>query len=539
MTKGKIMRCFCSQGFTTLTPVFYTLQDKLNTFLEDDEIRHQLSQVATYEMIDGKRHNFLKGTIRDEIQEIIGTGTQFLKGQINNPAWYGRILIDNLIALIKSHNDQYIEWKTLKKYGKFTNKCKDELKEKYDLKISPSYAKTLLRAKSIPDLPKHKSFTLDYAASDKQIFIFDPDTLTCKVKISTPSPIDGKLTSAHWLSFSIYMPIFLRKEYVGKITKPMFYMDKQTGELVCQCAYEIKADKLKNMPNIFGCDLGRVKPICGIALHPDGTYSQEYDASNELQTLCDKFSRLQEHIDSVYVKEKRAESYNLYSFPFYKPYTNRQHRRKIDLQRCKTKRKHLKKQIARLAAVEIVNDALKEKCGTIHMEYLKWLLATGGKWDFAEIEKYVEELCQIFGLKFYRVNPAYTSRRHPLTGEIGKAVGRDIVFHNGRRIDRDFLAAINIALQHPFAGREKTHLKKKPRVHTKRTHGRLYEIKKQAKQLLNSKLRANKAVMFSHKQASSYAELALVTVNKKSSSETNNVAKHHFRKYYESYALQY
>lgn len=147
MTKGKIMRCFCSQGFTALTPVFYTLQDKLNTFLEDDEIRHQLSQVATYEMIDGKRHNFLKGTIRDEIQEIIGTGTQFLKGQINNPAWYGRILIDNLIALIKSHNDQYIEWKTLKKYGKFTNKCKDELKEKYDLKISPSYPKHCLEPK--------------------------------------------------------------------------------------------------------------------------------------------------------------------------------------------------------------------------------------------------------------------------------------------------------------------------------------------------------------------------------------------------------
>jgi hypothetical protein len=44
-----------------------------------------------------------------------------------------------------------------------------------------------------------------------------------------------------------------------------------------------------------------------------------------------------------------------------------------------------------------------------------------------------------------RVNAAGTSTSDPVTGVNGEPVGRDIVFPDGSRVDRDRLAAVNIA----------------------------------------------------------------------------------------------
>ena len=44
-----------------------------------------------------------------------------------------------------------------------------------------------------------------------------------------------------------------------------------------------------------------------------------------------------------------------------------------------------------------------------------------------------------------KVNAKNTSKEHPITKEIGTIEGRNIVFKDGKKIDRDVLGAINLA----------------------------------------------------------------------------------------------
>lgn len=48
------------------------------------------------------------------------------------------------------------------------------------------------------------------------------------------------------------------------------------------------------------------------------------------------------------------------------------------------------------------------------------------------------------GIKQYKVPATNTSKIHPITNEIGKEIGRDIVFSDNTKIDRDRLATLNI-----------------------------------------------------------------------------------------------
>ena len=90
--------------------------------------------------------------------------------------------------------------------------------------------------------------------------------------------------------------------------------------------------------------------------------------------------------------------------------------------------------------------ALEQKCKTIHIENLSWLNSQGGKWNHSQIHSKIIEKAAMYGIKVERVSAVNTSKEHPLTKEIGVIQGRTVEFTTGK-IDRDLLAAINIAIR--------------------------------------------------------------------------------------------
>ena len=90
--------------------------------------------------------------------------------------------------------------------------------------------------------------------------------------------------------------------------------------------------------------------------------------------------------------------------------------------------------------------ALEKKCKTIHIEDLSWLNSQGGKWNHSQIHSKIIEKASMYGIKVERVSAFNTSKEHPITKEVGVIQDRTVKFTTGE-IDRDLLAAINIALR--------------------------------------------------------------------------------------------
>ena len=101
--------------------------------------------------------------------------------------------------------------------------------------------------------------------------------------------------------------------------------------------------------------------------------------------------------------------------------------------------------MARQEAVEIVSEAVRRGVREVHVEYLNWLDATGGSWDHARVQDYLREECEEHGVTFVKVSAWNSSRQHPVTGEVGSLHDREVRFESDPSIDRDLLAALNLA----------------------------------------------------------------------------------------------
>ena len=189
----------------------------------------------------------------------------------------------------------------------------------------------------------------------------------------------------------------------------------------------------------MGVDLGKIKVYSATVVRKDGSISDEYVPTEELQNLVDKLNRINQHIKSVYEKRKRSSKYG--------NFTKRQDRRKLDYKRSRNKRTKLQFAIARLVAVEVVNIAIKEQCKEIHLENLSWVKSSGGKWNFAQMQARIEEVAELFSIKIVKVSAYNSSKTNPVTLEIGKISNRDVKFKNGQKVDRDQLAGLNLALR--------------------------------------------------------------------------------------------
>lgn len=526
-SKDIVFRMYKTKGPDLLLPLYNILQGELNRILSIPTYVEALSKIELkYKNENGKEQSKLNGMLWREIHEIIGDS---LKGKVPD-AWYIRILYHNIISLLKSRQEQIKIYEILKSNQyKIDSTLRDKLAQE---KLYPTnaYLEILANSKDIPALPKRKTFILDFSVSDKQMFRVGKNSNVYEIKICSRKEIKDNNLETGWLSFEMYLPTYIRESFTGKTAKPQFYWDHNKEEFVCAIPCEIK--KLPNeYENVMGVDLGKIKVYSATVVHKDGTISDEYVSTEELQNLVDKLKRMNQHINSVYEKMKRSSKYG--------NFTNRQARRKLDHKRSRNKRTKLQFAIARLVAVEVINIAIKEQCKEIHLENLSWLKSLGGKWNFSQVQSCIEEVAELFSIEIVKVGAKNSSKTNPVILEIGKVSNRDVIFKNGQKVDRDQLAGLNLALREPKKLKQRkiktlnirdsvviqrqsrrfnNYLMKKsvmPEIKSKRKIHKEYLKAKQASSKPDLiKKEDKKIVMFSHDKAKS--DFAIVSVYKSS-----------------------
>lgn len=525
-TKGIVFRMYKTKGPDLLLPLYNILQGELNRILSTQIYVKALSEIKfKYKDEDGEERSKLNGMLWDEIDGIIGDSLRD-KGLY---VWYIRILYHNIISLLKSRQEQIKIYKILKfNQYKIDSTLRDKLSQE---KLYPTnaYLEILAETKDMPVLPKRKTFILDFSVSDKQMFRIGKNSNVYEIKIYNNKEVKEYNLKTGWLSFEMYLPTYIREGFTGKTAKPQFYWDHNKEEFVCAIPCEIK--KLPNeYENIMGVDLGKIKVYSATVVRKDGSISNEYVPTEELQNLVDKLKRMNQHINSVYEKKKRSSKYG--------NFTKRQDRRELDYKRSRNKRTKLQFAIARLVSVEVVNIAIKEQCKEIHLENLSWVKNSGGKWNFAQVQACIEEVAELFSIKVVKVSAYNSSKTNPVTFEVGTVSNRDVTFKNGQKVDRDQLAGLNLALREPKKIKQRkiktlnirnsiviqrqsrrlnnylikksfTSLKSKRKIHKE------FSIAKQASSKPDLIKKENKKiVMFSHDKAKS--DFAIVSVYKSS-----------------------
>ena len=526
-SKDIVFRMYKTKGPDLLLPLYNILQGELNRILSTPTYVEALSKIEfKYKDENGEEQSKLNGMLWSEIHEIIGDS---LKGKVPD-AWYIRILYHNIISLLKSRQEQIKIYEILKSNQyKIDSTLRDKLAQE---KLYPtnSYLEILAAAKNMPVLPKRKTFILDFSVSDKQMFRVGKNSNVYEIKICSRKEIKDNNLETGWLSFEMYLPTYIRESFTGKTAKPQFYWDHNKEEFVCAIPCEIK--KLPNeYENVMGVDLGKIKVYSATVIRKDGSVSDEYIPTEELQNLVDKLKRMNQHINSVYEKKKRSYKYG--------NFTKRQDRRELDYKRSRNKRTKLQFAIARLVAVEVVNIAIKEQCKEIHLENLSWAKSSGGKWNFAQVQACIEDVAELFSIKVVKVSAKNSSKTNPVTLEIGKVSNRDVIFKNGQKVDRDQLAGLNLALREPKKSKQrkiktlnirnsvviqresrrlKNYLMKKSVMSEIKSKRKIHKEYLKAKQASSKpdliKKEDKKIVMFSHDKAKS--DFAIVSVYKSS-----------------------
>ena len=497
--KDTVFRMYKTKGPSSLLPIYQKLQKELNLILSTSTFVDALSNInLKYIDNNGEEKSKLNGMLWKEINEILG---DYLKDKIPY-AWYTRILYHNIISLLKSRQDQIKIYKILKNNQyKINNTLRDKL-TKANLYPTNVYLKNLAKTKIMPTLPKKKTFILDFSVSDKQMFrVSDKNNNAYEIKIFTKQEVKKYGLRTSWLTFNMYLPTYIREEFTGETAKPQFYWDYNKDEFVCAIPCKIK--KVPNdYENIMGVDLGKIKVYSATVLRKDGSISDEYVPTSELQNLVDKLNRINQHINSVYKKKERSNAYG--------NFTDRQQRREIDYKQSRNKRTKLQLAIARLVAVEVVNIAIKEQCKEIHLEKLSWVNNSVGKWNFSQVQACIEEVAELFSIKVVKVNACNSSKTNPVTLEVGTISNRDVKFTTGEQVDRDQLASLNLALRQPKVKKQRKIKTLKVRNITviERQSRRLnnYLMKKSIISDLNSKRKIRKEYMMA-KLASSNADL--------------------------------
>lgn len=506
MSKSKlIVRSFKINAPEFIVPIYEILQYQLDQILSNQMIVNNLMKI-NLKNNDGRFRQ--KGYLEQEIKPLLH---DHLKGQLPNAGWYRNILADNIINLLKSRDEQLEIYRILQNHSfEINSKLMQKLHDN-NYYPSKSYLLNLARTKIMPVLPKHKVFQLDYSVSARQMFYMDDD-LTCHFQIME-NRIAKKLNVDGWKTFKIYVPTYIRSINVQKFSKPLFVQNPKNHRLVGQVTYYFKPQLHQSNGSILGVDLGKVKLYSATILSSNGQYSNEFIPSSELQNLHRKLNLIKEHNNFVYSKWNRAQKYFVL--------TNRQELRHQDSLNNRAKLKNLRANISWLVANEIITLAINHECSEIHLEKLTWVNSTGGKWIFSSIQDKIKQLAEIYQIKVQLVSPAYTSKIHPITGEIGKPIERKIYFSNGESFDRDYLASINLAMRNSNFNVNSltTHQKIKVKRHSRKK--RNYRLKLNQLTFLED----NYIVMFSSNQDKT---LSITKLNQDVRNLINSLSTRHF-----------
>lgn len=510
-----LIRCFHIEMLVELIPIHQELQRVYNLILNDDNMRFILLNEINYTVGTGEIWNqmgrFFKKFIYSELQEEISLEKEEIEKlkaknkkkpkrcrlkeipttkiveKIPNKAWFARMVYENLRRTVESQRDKVEIFEVLKDHDfKIDKKLKDELYS-MELYTTRGGLESLKDAGKPPELPRQASFVMDYSIYDKQMFLMDKTDNT-KMKF--------RYTKEDWVDLDIVLPLSIRLNMTGKLGQPSFYF--KNGQYVGDIRYYVKPYKQEESKNILGVDYGKKYVYSASVLYEDGTTSQQYLPSKRLQSLNVKKEKVMNEVNLIKRKIERTDPYLASKKVFGSTVKKQKNRLKNDLDN-RQKLINIKEEEATLSAVELVEIAIQNKCSEIHIDYLKWLKSKGGKWNFSACQEKLMSISELFGVEVVTVNTANSSQTHPITKEIGKEVGRDIVFSNGERIDRDYVASINHAKRNRFKDKDKP--EKEVKKINKRSHKKVKrisnrEIKRKMKEVLDKK-RDSEIVVFS------------------------------------------
>ena len=248
-----------------------------------------------------------------------------------------------------------------------------------------------------------------------------------------------KVGKKDWIEYEIVFPSSIDERFTGKIAKPRFIKRKKDNQYIGICSYEYEVGNYDLEDKILGVDIGKVKLFSSVVVDREGNFSNEFINTKRSQETEYKINRLYGNKQILYNKIKAYEDLKLTNLPKYEVWKNL-------YSNITNKITNTKDYQAKLLSSEIVKLALEQKCKTIHIENLSWLNSQGGKWNHSQIHSKIIEKASMYGIEMKKVSAFNTSKEHPITKEIGVVKDRIVEFTTGK-IDRDLLAAINIAIR--------------------------------------------------------------------------------------------
>ena len=400
-----------------LIPIYDFLQNELNFILSNDETR------AILENIDLSK---LKGDVWRDLRD--GLKWRIKDWPLHNKAWHSYILFENIRRELESKREAIIIWNELVKNDYNINEELLDSLHKLNLYPTRSRIVNIKRSNSVPELTRNATFILDYTVSEKQFFRMKTNSI-CEIKV-------GK---KDWIEYEIVFPSSIDSRFTGVIAKPRFVKRKRDDKYIGICSYEYKIGNYDLEDKILGIDIGKIKLFSSVVMDKNGEFSNEFINTKRSQDTEDKINRLYENKQILYDKIKAYEDLGLTPLTKYEIWKNL-------YANITNKITNTKDYQAKLLSSEIVKLALEQKCKNIHIEDLSWLNSQGGKWNHSQIHSKIIEKASMYGIKVKKVSAFNTSKEHPSTKEIGIIQDRIVKFTTGK-IDRDLLAAINIAIR--------------------------------------------------------------------------------------------
>ena len=400
-----------------LIPIYDFLQDELNFILSNDETR------AILENIDLSK---LRGDVWRDMRDNLKF--RIKDWPLHNKTWHSYILFENIRREIKSKQEAIIIWNELVKNDYNINEELFNSLHKLNIWSTRNRIANIKRSNKMPELPRNAIFSLDYTISEKQFFRMKTNNI-CEIKI-------GK---KDWIEYEIIFPSSIDSRFTGEIAKPRFIKRKRDDKYIgiCSYLYEVGDYELEN--KILGVDIGKIKLFSSVVMNKNGEFSDEFINTKRSQETEYKINRLYENKQILYDKIKAYEDLKLTNQSKYEIWKNL-------YSNITNKITNTKDYQAKLLSSEIVKLALEKKCKTIHIEDLSWLNSQGGKWNHSQIHSKIIEKATMYGIEVEKVSAFNTSKEHPITKEVGIIQDRTVKFTTGK-IDRDLLAAINIAIR--------------------------------------------------------------------------------------------
>ena len=411
-----------------LKEIYEFLQSELDRVLSDDKLRAKIL------LVDNK---LISGKYWRDLRNLIGKDTQYKwkkDKRFTSPSWYFCAFAEQIRQIHCSQKEQIDLYKALQKFGNcdtvaFYEYCIDN-----KIVFSKAKIKNLKQCKSTPELPRSAKFVLDFAFVNTQVAYLD--NLVFNYAILD----ENKKTT--WCKLPIIFHRSSKYQPGNRVSKPRFSKDSD-GNYYGIVAFDFQENQTEGQ-NVGAIDLGKIHSYTFGYVNSNGIMGEDFYTPSKLTNrLSSKLEQLNN--ERTLLLKKNEDVDKLFLTANYIPETAIQKwmERRGQIEGISNKITRIKNAINSEMSVEIVELCKRYNCSSLFMEDLSWLGSVGGKWNHSEQQSAIIQACSQESIAVYKVNAKNTSTAHPLTGGIGRPIGRDIIWSNGDLIDRDVVSVMN------------------------------------------------------------------------------------------------